>query len=60
MKLVDKELLIDHLVNCIQIADNQKQDKISAVLQNLKKEVTAGEFDTDSSYVQSKGGIQYV
>lgn len=60
MKLVDKGLLIDHLATCIQIADSKKQDNISAVLQNLKKEVAAGEFDTDPTNVLSKGGIQYV
>jgi len=56
MKFVDKEQLIDHLVTCIQIADYQEQTQISAVLQNLKKEVTAGEFDTEPL----QGGIQYV
>jgi hypothetical protein len=60
MKLVDKEMLIDHLATCIQIADNKMQDNISVVLQNLKKEVIAGEFDTDSSNVVSEGGVFYV
>jgi len=60
MKLVNKELLIDHLAVCIQLADRQQQEHVAAVLQNLKKEVTAGEFDTEHVSIAAKGGNDYV
>ncbi|TCZ70974.1 hypothetical protein E0485_23080 [Paenibacillus albiflavus] len=60
MKLVDKALLIDHLAVCIQLADRQQQEHVAAVLQNLKKEVSTGEFDTEFVSIAAKGGNDYV
>lgn len=56
MNMLNKKRLVEHLTVCIELAEAKEQSQVAAVLHNLKREVTAGEFDRipDSNLVEEE------